>query len=120
MSRPWQGQLIVFSSIVLVSMLCLRLAACSSPSVRAGPSPATAVLSLPEGKTLAAIGVTPQRQNGSSAEETVWRDRRVAFGLKNLLAESFYGTGKFRMVEEKDLRQRQLIEELVDLFWNAA
>jgi hypothetical protein len=44
----------------------------------------------------------------------------VAFGLANLLAESFYETGAFRLVEERNMRQRQVIEELVDLFWSAS
>jgi hypothetical protein len=44
----------------------------------------------------------------------------VAFGLNNLLAEAFYDTGKFRPVEEKNLRQRQVIKELVELFWSGS
>ena len=66
-----------------------------------------------------AIGVKPPGGNSSGADDTAWQDRRVAFGLTNLLAESFYETGEFRLVEEKDLRQRQVIEESIDLFWSA-
>jgi hypothetical protein len=95
------------------------LGACSSHSARSIPSSSTPTLSLAVGETLAAIGVKPQRENGTGAEDAAWQDRRVAFGLTNLLAESFYDTGKFRLVEEKDLPQRQLIEEVVDLFWSA-
>jgi hypothetical protein len=64
--------------------------------------------------------VKPPRKNDSGANDAVWQDRRIAFGLTNLLAESFYDTGKFRLVEEKDLPQRQLIDELVDLFASAS
>jgi hypothetical protein len=72
------------------------------------------------GKTLAAIGVKPQGKNGTRTDDVAWQDRRVAFGLTALLAESFYDTGKFRLLEEKDLPQRRLIEEVVDLFSLAA
>jgi hypothetical protein len=62
----------------------------------------------------------PDERNDSSREDSAWRERRVAFGLNNLLAEAFYDTGKFRLVEEKNLRQRQVIEELVELFWSGS
>jgi hypothetical protein len=59
-------------------------------------------------------------ENGSGADAAVWQDRRVAFGLTDLLAESFYESGKFRLVEEKNLPQRQVIEEVADLFGSAS
>jgi hypothetical protein len=77
-------------------------------------------LSLAPGITLAAIGVRPDEPNDPGREDAAWRERRVAFGLNNLLAEAFYNTGKFRLVEEKNLRQRQVIEELVELFWSSS
>jgi hypothetical protein len=88
--------------------------------VRGEPQPVTPALSLSTGKILAAIGVKPPGKPGSDAEAAAWQDRRVAFGLTNLLAESFYETGEFRLVEERDMRQRQVIEELVALFWSAS
>src|SRR5688500_158874 len=92
------------------------LAACGGPSWRGAPPAGTPALSLSAGKVLAANGIQPQAANGTGAEDATLRDRRLAFGLTNLLAESFYDTGKFRLAEEKDSRQRQLIGELVDLF----
>jgi hypothetical protein len=115
-----QRQLRVLLNVLLASILGPLLITCGGPSVRGGPPPVTPALSLSAGKVLAAIGVKPQGKKSSGAEDAVWQDRRVAFGLTNLLAESFYDTGKFRLVEEKDLRQRQLIEELVDLFWSTS
>jgi len=101
---------------MLASTLCPMLAACGGPSLRGAPPAGTPALSLSTGKVLAAIGMKPYGRNGSGPEDGALQDRRLAFGLTNLLADSFYDTGKFRLVEEKDSRQRQLIAELVDLF----
>jgi hypothetical protein len=120
MLNRWQRSVTMLKYWLLVSIFCPVLTGCHVASVRGAPSPVASVLSLSAGKTLATLGVKPQRENGSGAEDAAWRDRRVAFGLTNLLAESFYDTGKFRLVEEKDLHQRQRIEELVDLFWSAS
>jgi hypothetical protein len=120
MLNPRQQKVTVLRNMLLASMLCPMLAACGGPSVHGEPRSATPSLSLSAGKVLAAIGVTPQRGNGTGADDAVWQDRRVALGLTNLLAESFYQTGKFRLVEEKNLHQQQLIEELVDLFSSAS
>jgi hypothetical protein len=92
------------------------LAACGGPAWRGAPPAATPVLALSPGKVLAAIGMQPQEANGTGTADASLQDRRVAFGLTNLLAESFYEIGKFRLAEAKDSRQRQLIGELVDLF----
>ena len=105
---------------MLASTLCPLLASCSGPSLRGAPRLGTPALSLSAGKVLAAIGMKPQGGNGTSVEDATLQDRRVAFGLTHLLAESFYDTGKFRLVEEKGLHQRQRIEELMDLFWSAS
>jgi len=107
-------------SMLLASTLYPLLVACGGPSVRGDPPPGIPALSLSAGKVLAAIGVKPPGKNGSGADDAVWQDRRVAMGLTNLLAESLYETGAFRLVEEKDMRQRQVIKELVDLFWSAS
>jgi hypothetical protein len=120
MLKPCQIKVTVLRNMLLASMLCLLLGACGGPSLRGTPLPVTPTLSLSAGQVLAAIGVKPPGENGSSVDAAVWQDRRVAFGLTNLLAESFYETGKFRLVEEKNLPQRQVIEEVVDLFGSAS
>src|SRR5882724_1987783 len=120
MLNPWQRKVTRLISMWLASMLCPLLVACGGLSVRGDPPPGTPALSLSAGKVLAGIGVKPPGENGSGADDAVWQDRRVAMGLTNLLAESLYETGAFRLVEERDMRQRQVIEELVDLFWSAS
>src|SRR6266850_3744233 len=90
MLNPWQIKVTVLRNVLLASTLCPLLAACGGPSVRGDPLPATPALSLSAGKVLAAIGVKPQMENGCGADDAVWQDRRVAFGLTNMLAESFY------------------------------
>jgi hypothetical protein len=116
MRNRWQRKVTTLIHVMLASTLCPLLASCGGPSLRGAPRLGTPALSLSAGKVLAAIGMKPQGGNGTSVEDATLQDRRVAFGLTHLLAESFYDTGKFRLVEEKDLYQRQLIEELVDLF----
>jgi hypothetical protein len=113
-----QSKVRILTCLILASALCPLLAACGGPTVRGASSSPTLELSLATGTTLAAIGVQPDKRNDSSRKEATWDERRIAFGLNNLLAEAFYDTGKFRLVEEKNLRQRQVIEELVELFWN--
>jgi hypothetical protein len=120
MRNLWRIKVTVVRNVLLASMLCPLLAACGGPSVRGAPLPVTPALSLSEGQVLAAIGVKPPVENGSGADAAVWQDRRVAFGLTDLLAESFYESGKFRLVEEKNLPQRQVIEEVADLFGSAS
>jgi hypothetical protein len=115
-----QGQAIWYKVCLFVCIVSSLLGACSGPTVRHTSALPPNALSWSAGRTLAAIGAKPQEPNGARGEDGAWRDRRVAFGLNNLLAESLYDTGKFRLVEEKDLHQRQLIEELVDLFWYAS
>jgi len=92
------------------------LTACGGPAWRGALPAATPAFSLAPGKVLAAIGMQPQEANGTGTEDASLQDHRLAFGLTNLLAEAFYEIGKFRLAEEKDSRQRQLIGELVDLF----
>jgi hypothetical protein len=112
--RVWRGVALVSGTIGLL------LAACSGPAVGTPTASPSTALSLTSGRTLAAIGVKPQGTKGAAAAGDLGADRRVAFGITNLLAESFYETGKFRLVEATDLRQRQLIVELVELFWSAS
>jgi hypothetical protein len=120
MLNLWQSQRCGLHRALLVGTLGALMAGCGGASVPGAASLAPPTLALSAGKTLAAIGLKASGEHGSSAEGTPWKDRRVAFGLNNLLAESFYNTGKFRLVEEKDLRQRQLLLEVVDLFWSVS
>jgi hypothetical protein len=93
------------------------LLACAVPAThRDVPSAATS-LWLHSGATLAVIGVRRgERQSGNGASASV-DDRRVGFGLTSLLAEFFFDTGKFRLVEEKDVRKREFLEDLVSTYW---
>jgi hypothetical protein len=111
---------VVLEFFPLISMLCALLAACSGSLVHGSTSTSAPVLTLRQGHVLAAIGVKHMDANGSGSDRTTLQDRRVAFGLHNLMADSFYDSGKFRLVEEKDVRQRQVIEELVELFWGGS
>ncbi len=111
---------VVLEYFSLISMLCALLTVCSGSPVRGSTATSVPVLTLRPGHVLAAIGVRHMDANGSGSDRTTLQDRRVAFGLHNLLAESFYDSGKFRLVEEKNLRQRQVIEELVELFWRGS
>jgi hypothetical protein len=120
MQNVRQSQAIWCEVLFLACIVCSLLGACSGPSLRHTSASPPSAPSWSAGRTLAAIGAKPQEPSDARGEDPAWRDRRVAFGLNNLLAESLYDTGKFRLVEEKDLRQRQLIEELVDLFWHAS
>jgi hypothetical protein len=100
---------------LLIGLLGVAGAACTSPGT-SGTVPSAPDLALRAGATLAVIGVKGERQPGSGDSPGV-QDRRVGFGLTSLLAESLFDTGKFRLVEEKEVRKRELIEELVATYW---
>ena len=106
--------------LILTAAVCPLLAACSGPTGRGAPSSPTWELALPAPTTLAVIGVRPGEPHDASREDAAWRERRVAFGLNNLLAEAFYDTGKFRLVEGVNLPQRRALEESVELFWSGS
>jgi hypothetical protein len=91
------------------------LAACSGAELQGPATSQAAAFSLSTDQTLAAIAVRPPGVQSSGMEDAALHDRHVAFGIANLLAEAFYETGKFRLVEEKRWRQHELIEDLVDL-----
>jgi hypothetical protein len=80
------------------------------------PSP-TPTLSLRSGETLAVIGVTQEEGQLGDTERQNLTDRRIGFGLTHLLAEALFDTGKFRLREEKDVRQREILENLVSTYW---
>jgi hypothetical protein len=52
--------------------------------------------------TLAVIGMANQ------VEDENWRDARVGLGLRNVLAELFFDTGRFSLIEEKPEIRRRL------------
>ena len=104
-------------SILLAVVLSVVLLACAAPATRRDVTPVAPPLALHSGATLAVIGVRrgeSQPGNGTSASVD---DRRVGFGLTSLLAEFFFDTGKFRLVEEKDVRKREFLEDLVSTYW---
>jgi hypothetical protein len=103
MPHKRQNMVRALTCAILTAALCPLLVACSGLTARGAPSSPTPELSLAAGTTLAAIGVRPDEPNDSGREDATWRDRRVAFGLNNLLAEALYDTGKFRLVEETPL-----------------
>jgi hypothetical protein len=120
MPHTRQSKVRALTCLILTAAVCPLLTACSGPTARGPSSSPVLELSLSAGTTLAAIGMQPDEPKDSSREDAAWRERRVAFGLNNLLAEAFHDTGKFRLVEEKHLRQRQVIEESVELSWSGS
>src|SRR5262245_46643370 len=105
------------TSRLLSVVLCMVLLACAAPATHRDITPVATPLSLHSGATLAVIGVRRgESQPGNGASASV-DDRRVGFGLTSLLAEFFFATGKFRLVEEKDVRKREFLEDLVSTYW---
>lgn len=49
-----------------------------------------------EKRALVVVGVTNQ------VKDERWQDRRIGFGLSSLIAESFFDSGQFALVEEKE------------------
>jgi len=66
---------------------------------------------------LAVIGMIQGEGQLRDTERKSLQNRRIGFGLTNLLAESLFDTGKFRLLEEKDVRKRELRENLVSKYW---
>jgi hypothetical protein len=69
------------------------------------------------GESLAVIGVQRGDTPSQSDTSAQLQDQRVGFGLNCLLSESLFDTGKFRLVEEKEVRQRDLLADLVKTYW---
>lgn len=103
--------------VILLALLSMVLLACAGPTMQGGRQSAALGLTVRSGESLAVIGV--QRDNASSRHDEAesLRDRRVGFGLNSLLAESLFDTGKFRLIEEKDVRQHDLLADLVKTYW---
>jgi hypothetical protein len=111
-----QGRIVDGLNLLLACTFGSLLVMCGNLSAQQTPQRADQTLSLPAGRVLAAIGIKAHEGVGDGTQGTIFQDHRVALGLTLLLAESFYDTGKFRLVEDKQLGQYQLIEELLDLF----
>jgi hypothetical protein len=98
-------------------MLCVSLASCSGPTTLNSVAPPGPGLSLHSGEALAVIGVKQAGGQPGDADKEGFQDRRIGFGLNTLLAESFFDAGKFRLVEEKDVRKREFLDDLVQAYW---
>ena len=102
---------------MLIALLGMALVACSGPEMQGGvPSPAVG-LAVRSGESLAVIGVQRSDTPSQSDKSESLRDRSVGFGLNSLLAESLFDMGKFRLVEDKNVRQRDLLADLVKTYW---
>src|SRR5262249_35253004 len=103
--------------IALLALLSMALGACSGPQTQSGVRSAAAGLTIRSGELLAVIGVQQGDTPSRRGEADSVKDRRVGFGLNSLLAESLFDTGRFRLVEEKDVHQRELLADLVKTYW---
>jgi len=61
-------------------------------------------------KALLVVGVT------NEVKDERWQDRRIGFGLTNLIAESFFDSGQFILLEEKEEIRAQL-KEVREKLW---
>src|SRR5262245_47907718 len=101
----------------LLALLGMVLGACPSPQMQSGVRSPAMGLTLRSGESLAVIGVQRGDTPSQSGEADSVKDRRVGFGLNSLLAESLFDTGRFRLIEEKDIHQRNLLADLVKTYW---
>lgn len=102
---------------VPIIVLCIALIACSDAAKLDRVPPADTRLSLRTGVRLAVIGVSQGKSRLRRADKKRLQNRRIGFGLNNLLAEALFDTGNFRLLEGKDIRQRELLEDLVNTYW---
>jgi hypothetical protein len=101
----------------LLALLGIMLVACSGPQTpHAVPSTAVG-LTVRSGESLAVIGVQRGETPSHSGEADSVKDRRIGFGLNSLLAESLFDTGRFRLIEDKDVQPRELLADLVKTYW---
>ena len=101
----------------LLALLGMVLGACAGPQTQSGVRSPAAGLTVRSGESLAVIGVQRGDASSRSGEADSMQDRRVGFGLNSLLAESLFDTGGFRLFEEKDVHQRELLADLVKTYW---
>lgn len=63
-----------------------------------------------EKKSLLVVGVT------NAIKDETWQDRRIGFGLTNLIAESLFDSGLFLLLEEKD-EIRESLRNIREKLW---
>ena len=103
--------------VVLILFLCLVTTAHADPEASNRGSPSVPTVSLAAGQRLAVIGVQLGRGKLRRQDRKRMQQHQTAFGLNNLLAEALYDTEKFRLIEEKEVAQRELLEDLVQTYW---
>ena len=103
--------------ITLAVLLGMVLVACPGPQTQSDVRSPEAGLTIRSGESLAVIGVQRGDTPPRSGETDSMQDRRVGFGLNSLLAESLFDTGRFHLVEEKDVHQRALLTDIVKTYW---
>lgn len=100
-----------------VLLLCITLAIRVGTATQSSVLPAVPALSLQSGERLAVIGVARGKTKLRRTDRKSLQNRRIGFGLTNLLAETLFETGEFRLLEEKDIRKREILEDLVYTYW---
>jgi hypothetical protein len=63
-----------------------------------------------EKKSLLVVGVT------NAIKDEIWQDRRIGFGLTNVIAESFFDSGLFLLLEEKE-EIRESLRTIREKLW---
>jgi hypothetical protein len=111
-SRDRCGRLVVLA-IILCCYSVLDATAATSDAL---PPPGYG-LRLHPGQTLAVIGLRQESKGRSPADRETLQDRRISFGLNTMLAQELYDTGKFHLVEDRDVHARQIIANLVSAYW---
>ncbi len=101
--------LILIMSVVLTSVSSITTA---QDGARKFPE-----LSLRSGETVTVIGIYQGKHQLRKKARKRLQDRRIGFGLTTLLAEVLFDTGNFRLQEEKDIQQRELLEDFVSRYW---
>ena len=102
---------------VTIVALCLLFCVCTGTETAKTGASSRSMFTLQTGKMLAVIGVTQEDRQPRSTDRKSLDDRRIGFGLTNLLAEVLFDTGKFRLLEEKEVHKRELLENLVQTYW---
>lgn len=74
-------------------------------------------LSLQTGETLAVIGIAQGKNSLRRRYRKRLQNQRIGFGLNQMLAEVLFDTGKFRLLEEKEVRKQALIDKMVYTYW---
>lgn len=81
------------------------------------PPPPGYALALHSSQILAVIGIRQVSKGRSPTNGENLQDRRIGFGLNTMLAQELYDTRKFRLIEDRDVRRRQILEDLVNTYW---